>query len=29
MFNGVDCTETFKKMPYGYMQLVKSSTKGN
>jgi hypothetical protein len=29
MFNGVDCTETLKKMPYGYMQLVKSSTKGN
>ncbi len=26
LFNGVDCTETFKK-PYGYMQLAKKSTK--
>jgi hypothetical protein len=28
LFNGADCTETFQK-PYGYMQLVKNSTKGN
>lgn len=29
LFNGADCTETFWKQPYGYMQLVKNPTKGN
>ncbi len=29
LFNGVDCTDTFEKQPYGYMQLVKNPTKGN
>ena len=28
LFNGIDCTETFRKQPYGYMQLVKNPTKG-